>query len=229
MRSALDGGPSEGSSTGDGRRARRDRNRSAVLDAAYKLVEDGNPQPSFEDVALASGVSLSSVYRYFSNHDELMQATVERRVAQFEELFRIPDLGVGSLDDRLEVLVRQRLALWAAVGPAVPVIIRLAPPRESLKVIADRRRRQLRRQVELQLAPELKLMDGPTRAAVTAAADTLCQFEGIGYLRRTQTLSDNQTRETLLRALRLLLDGARAGAAQTAEPPTRAKRAVKPR
>lgn len=192
-------------SVGDGRAARRARNRVAVLDAAYELVESGNPQPSFEDVALASGISLSSVYRYFSSQEELIQATVERRVERFKELFAIPDPGEGTLEERLDVLVQQRLALWEAVGAAVPVIMRLASSCESLEAIADERRRTLRRQLEIQFSPELGAMDSQTRSEVLAAADALCQFEGIQYLREIQKLSAAKIHRTLVGALRRLL------------------------
>ena len=49
----------------DGRTARRDRNREAVLDAALALFTAGELEPTAAAVAERSGVSLRSVYRYW--------------------------------------------------------------------------------------------------------------------------------------------------------------------
>lgn len=189
----------------DGRVARRLRNREAVLDATYALVEAGNTQPSFEDVADASGVSFRSIYRYFSNRDDLMRAALAHRASKFDALFRISNLGEGDLNDRITTIVDQRLALWNAIGPAIPVLRRLAPSPASLRIQIDRRQLALRRELEAQFQAEFAAMDADRREAVFHAADILCQFEAIEYLRRRQRLTEDATRELLATALIVLL------------------------
>ena len=136
----------------DGRTARRDRNRLAVLDAVLQLFAEGNLFPSAEDVARRSSVSLRSVYRYVENTDELILAAVERRREQVEPLFEIAALGEGTLETRVDALCRSRVTAYEQVAPtaraararayAVPLL------REQLDVASD----LLRDQVAAQLA-----------------------------------------------------------------------------
>ena len=58
----------------DGRTARRDRNRDAVLDAVIELFTEGHVGLVAADVAERSGVSLRSVYRYFDDLEALARA-----------------------------------------------------------------------------------------------------------------------------------------------------------
>src|SRR5437764_99636 len=65
----------------DGRAARRDRGREAVLDAVIALFEEGHVRPTPEAVAERSGVSVRSVYRYYEDRDDLIRADTHRLVA----------------------------------------------------------------------------------------------------------------------------------------------------
>ncbi|MEM7324954.1 MAG: TetR family transcriptional regulator, partial [Actinomycetota bacterium] len=50
----------------DGRTARRERGRLAVIDAAFRLLESGEPATT-ERLAAEAGTSTSSLYRYFDD------------------------------------------------------------------------------------------------------------------------------------------------------------------
>jgi AcrR family transcriptional regulator len=54
-------------------RADARRNRTAVLEAAVKLLAE-QPQSSVQDIADASGVGRTTVYRHFPTRDDLMRA-----------------------------------------------------------------------------------------------------------------------------------------------------------
>ena len=49
--------PGEESTAVDGRTARRDRNRTAVLDAILDLIQEGNPLPTVAEISERSGTS----------------------------------------------------------------------------------------------------------------------------------------------------------------------------
>ena len=83
----------EAESRVDGRTARRDRNRLAVLDAVLELFEEGNMNPGVHEVADRSGVSLRSVYRYFEDLDELITAAIDRHLERTRPLFVIERIG----------------------------------------------------------------------------------------------------------------------------------------
>ena len=74
----------------DGRRARRERNRLAVIDALFELLVQAERPPSVEEVAAHAGVSVSSVFRYFENLDDLQQETIERYFQRYAPHFEVP-------------------------------------------------------------------------------------------------------------------------------------------
>jgi TetR/AcrR family transcriptional regulator of autoinduction and epiphytic fitness len=189
----------------DGRTARRDRNRIAVLDAVLELFSEGDLVPSPDDVARRSGVSLRSVYRYVADADDLIRSAIERNLEKVEPLFLIDDLGTGSFPHRLEVFLGARMRVYEAIA-ATARASRLAASRsEVIRSQLERGRRVMRAQLERQFAPELDRLDGEPRDAVLAAADALTQIETIDLYRHNRGLSSQQTREMLHVALRALL------------------------
>ena len=64
----------------DGRVARRERNRDAVVDAIMLLIQSGETQPSMADVARLAGVSERSIFRHFETRDALFAAVIERQL-----------------------------------------------------------------------------------------------------------------------------------------------------
>ncbi len=109
----------------DGRRARRARNREAVVDALVDLLAEGTGSPGAEAIAARAGVSVSSVFRYFDGLGDLNDQTIERYFTRYAPLFEIPDIGEGSLTERIERYVDARVRLYDAIAP----IARLARSR----------------------------------------------------------------------------------------------------
>ena len=85
----------------DGRTARRDRNSEAVLDTVHEMFVEGNFSPAVEEVALRSGVSLRSVYRYFEDTEALLRLAIERRMTLVGDLYVLRNVGEGTLDAKL--------------------------------------------------------------------------------------------------------------------------------
>ncbi len=190
----------------DGRRARRDRNRLAVLDAVLELFSEGDLVPSPDDVARRSGVSLRSVYRYVADADDLIRSAIDRNQEKVEPLFRIDDLGTGSFPHRLDVFLDTRMRVYEAIA-ATARASRLAASRsEVIRRQLESGRRAMRTQLERQFAPELDRLDDERRSAVAAAADVLTQVETIDLYRHNRGFSTRQTCGMLQVALRALLD-----------------------
>jgi AcrR family transcriptional regulator len=202
---AIDGDGSRGS-TVDGRTARRDRNRDAVLDAVLELFTEDMFMPGANEVAERSGVSPRSVYRYFEDAEALTRAAIDRQLELVEPLFHIPAIGEGPLDERIERFVTCRIRLWQAVGPTARAASFRASTNAVMRQQFESTRELLRGQVAQMFAPELDDLDVPEARAVLGAVDVLCEFAGLDHLRRVRALTDAQTRDILVRSLRLLLD-----------------------
>ena len=118
----------------DGRRARRERGRAAVVDALFELLQERHTLPGVEAIAERAGVSVSSVFRYFDGLDDLREHTIERYFERFAPLFEVPQLGEGPLRQRIARLVEARLDLYDAIAPMAHIarLRALEMPRLSL-------------------------------------------------------------------------------------------------
>jgi AcrR family transcriptional regulator len=200
--------PSAPAPVGDGRRARRERNRDAVVDALLELFRDGNLAPSSDEIAERAGLSPRSLFRYFDDVDDLCRTAISRqheRVGSVIALTVRPDM---SLSDCVTAVVEQRVQLFDAMG-AVGQVLRIRAPFQPL-VAAElsRARRLLRGQLEQAFAAELAALSTASATAVLAAADALCSFESYRLMRDDQGLSRAATTRVLVEALHRLLTSA---------------------
>lgn len=195
-----------GESSVDGRTARRDRNRDAVLDAVLELFTEDMFMPGANEVAERSGVSPRSVYRYFEDTEALTRAAIDRQLELVEPLFAIPAMGEGPLDERIERFVTCRIRLWEAVGPTARAAGFRASTNPVMREQFESTRTLLRGQVAQMFAPELDDLDNAGARAVLGSIDVLCEFVSLDHLRRVRGLTSAQTRDILVRSLRLLLD-----------------------
>jgi AcrR family transcriptional regulator len=188
----------------DGRRARRERNREAVVDAMLALYRDGNLAPSSDEIAERAGLSPRSLFRYFDDLDDLARTAIVRQSDSLRPLLEIGVPADGPLDVRVRALVAQRVQLFDAMG-SVGQVTRLRAPFRPL--IADHLRQArayLRHQIERLFARELDAMAGSRGATALAAADVLCSYESYRLLRHDQSLSRPGTIDVLVDSLTLL-------------------------
>lgn len=182
------------STTIDGRRARRERGRTAVVDALFALLREQGVQPPVEDIAARAGVSVSSVFRYFDGLDDLREHAIERYFEWFAPLFDVPELGDGPLAHRIEGLVTARLDLYQEIAPIAHVarLRALETPRFATTLASTRAGSV--RQVRTHFAEEL---DGRTPARaddLVALIDSITSFESWELQRDTHGRSRAQIR-----------------------------------
>ena len=191
----------------DGRTARRDRNRSMVLDAVLALFSEGNLQPRPEDVAGRSGVSLRSVYRYFSDPAALLRAAMRRHLENVAPLLHIDAIGEGPLPERVDRFVDARLRLYEAIAPAARAARLAARDNEVIRARMGETEELLRGQVDRHFEPELSALTPRLRRAISDAIDALVQLESLDYLFVERALPGRQVAETLGIAIGQLLAG----------------------
>ncbi len=100
----------------DGRARRSQRSRAAMVEALFELVGEGVLQPTAQQVAERAQVGIRTVFRHFSDMDSLL-AEIDGRVrAKAQPLFREPRSD-GSIGERMNGLVEQRIRIFEQVGP----------------------------------------------------------------------------------------------------------------
>lgn len=185
----------------DGRRAWRERNRNAVVDALLDLYQEGNLRPGAQEIAERSGVSRRSLFRYFDDMDDLCRVAIERHADRVRHLFEIERIGEGTLAERIDRLVEQRVRLYQTIAPVRRLAITRAPFEPALARRMKEADGQLRAQVRRHFAPELEAMPADERDATLAAADTITSFAAYEQL----TTAAGKSRGEIAEAIRLAL------------------------
>ena len=100
----------------DGRTARGQRTRSAVVDALLALQEEGDLEPTAQRVAARAGVALRTVFGHFSDMETLWAQAGERELAKIAALADVPD-GALPLEERVDRFCASRARVRAAAVP----------------------------------------------------------------------------------------------------------------
>jgi AcrR family transcriptional regulator len=187
----LDGNNDE---EGDGRTLRRTRNRQSVIIALLDIVREGELDPSVADIADRAGVSHRSVFRYFDDINDLVRTAIDHEVEQTTPLAEIPDLGMGSLDRRIDAWVDMRLRVNLATYQVLRVARHRAPGipsiDEGMKVIYQVGVTKMRNH----FARELDLL-GPDGGFVIDAATVLTSFEAYDLHKRIMEHNTERIRQ----------------------------------
>lgn len=189
----------------DGRVARRQRNLDAVLDVVLEMFAEDMMFPSIEQASKRSGLSLRSLYRYFADPGELVEAAIKRSKARAAELTHLAHIGEGPFAERLDDFVSMRLRLYEANGPMFRATIHNAASHPRVRDELHENRRLLREQFELQFDPELAAMSSRARSSAIEAGNALTQIDSIDLLRRIRNLTVAEADLVLRDALTALL------------------------
>ena len=174
----------------DGRRARRERGRLAVIDAMFELLQAGKVPVSAELVAERGGVSVASVFRYFDGLDDLQLQTFQRFRERFEPLLAVEPRGT-SRSGRIAAFVSSRLDLYEQAGAIMTVGRLRALEHEPLVAASAEMRGLLADQVRTVFVADITTMAtaGPDLVAVI---DALTSLESWDVMRKTHSRSRRQ-------------------------------------
>jgi TetR/AcrR family transcriptional regulator, regulator of autoinduction and epiphytic fitness len=189
----------------DGRSLRRLRNEQAAVDAILDLLGEGVVQPTAQEVADRSGVSIRSIFRLFQDMEALNAAAVERQLARVgPTLARIP--ATGPVAARIAALADDRARFYEAVAPVRRLAVRRADQSPALASGLARADRHFREQVAEVFAPELSDA-GPDAGDLLEALDATTSWEAWDRLRRAQDLPVGTAHRLVVRTLSALLPG----------------------
>lgn len=186
----------------DGRTARRNRNRDAVLDALIELSSEAQGEPTIEAIADRAGVSYRSVYRYFDDRTDLMLAAIGRITGDIWKIFDIEGMGEGTFEERIARLLEVRLAAYHDLASLTRIAVRLRADEPAVAEAYDEVRNHLREQLRNQFEPEFSAMSSKERSLALAAVDAMFQFETLDYLSHHEGMSDSAIATILDRHIR---------------------------
>jgi AcrR family transcriptional regulator len=184
----------------DGRRARRERGRIAVIDAVVDLLQEGATPPSAAEVAKRAGVSPATLFRYFETIDDLQHEATSRFFERNAPLFEVPP-SAGSLDERADGYASARVSLYDTIAP----IARLARVRSfdhpHLARTLHEVRSRMAVQVRTHFAPELRTLTPAARDDAVGLITTMTSFESWDQLRQDFDRSPAQIRRAWRQAI----------------------------
>jgi AcrR family transcriptional regulator len=161
----------------DGRSARKDRNRTAVVEAVLDLMDEGDLDPSVDEITRTSGVSQRSVFRYFEGLDDLRRAVVEYHFERIEPLLHIPSADEGDLESRTKRFVNARIKLYEYAPNATRVAWARAAYSAEVAQDAQNFRDQMDEQIQASFGPELSRLKAAEAADVTALIAAVVSFD----------------------------------------------------
>lgn len=197
----------DGAAQSDGRRARRERSRAAVIDAVFALVQDGKVPPSVEQVASRSGVSVSSIFRMFDGLDDMRGQAVEQFEHRFAHLLAADFDEDLPLDQRIDRFVRRRIELSEAAGPLLRVARQRTLDSELVVERVASYRSHLALQTQRCFAAESKHLTPAEAANLIALIDTATTPDAFDLLSATHARTPRQISQTWRRSIAALIEG----------------------
>jgi TetR/AcrR family transcriptional regulator of autoinduction and epiphytic fitness len=168
----------------DGRTARAIRTREAVVVALLGLLEEGQVQPSFEEISARAGVSERSIFGHFHDREGLFAAVADHQLGRLrEEWGQLPGLDT-PLAERLDAFVDQRARIYEIMRPVRRGALLIEPSSDAIRERLVAVRTLKRHEAWHLFSPELG--DDQDRRAALAV---LASFTGWDTLRTQQGLS----------------------------------------
>jgi TetR/AcrR family transcriptional regulator, regulator of autoinduction and epiphytic fitness len=201
----------------DGRVARAQRTRTAIVDAVLALLEEGDLEPSAESIAARADVSERSIFAHFGRRECLLEAVSMRQAERIAALVRhLPD--TGPLEDRLTAFIDQRARVLEFITPTRRAGLLVEHESAAIRRNLNAMRKVKRAEVERVFAVELDACsrrERPTLAAALGAASAWNTWES---LRIHQGLSPPEAADVMAETIRALLRRCTEGRERRSQP-----------
>lgn len=188
----------------DGRVARGERTRQAVVDALLSLYAEGNLTPTIDDIAGRVGMTARTIYHHFDDHDAIAEALTEHQRLQLGHLTKL-ELS-GDLTARIDALVDQRAELFETVAPVRRAALANMHASPRIRKGQGNLAAGLRRQLTHTFEPELSILDRGEKAETVELLDLHASWDTWERLRRWQRLSVPRSRKLVTQLITQTLD-----------------------
>lgn len=179
---------------GAGRRPPPTERRIQALDAFIDLTLERGAHPRPDEVAERADVSIASLYRYFTDLDELRHDAVARLVERFPELFLVSTVGSGNRHERIASFTASRLALHEKLHSLQLLARAMGQHDPSAQAHIDEVRTAMADQIRRHFDAELQTLSPARREDTVAAIAALTSVESWEQFRRSHHRTSAQTR-----------------------------------
>ena len=176
----------------DGRRARSERSKQAIIEASLALMEEGNLIPTAQQISDKAGVGIRSFFRHFADMETLF-ATIEEQTRDSTEARFLGGDRDGSLEERIQHAVERHADGYEAETNTILSTSAQLWRWKILRKNYARYQRGLRKDLDDWL-PELKELEPGKREAV----DAIASFEMWHRLRYHQGLGKKAAIEIIV-------------------------------
>lgn len=187
----------------DGRTARAQRTRQAIVDALLALIDDGDLAPTAPRIAERAGVSLRSIYQHFEDLEALFGAASTRHMERVLDA-ATPIDPEGPLEARVAAFTEQRARILEAMTPVRRAALLQEPFSANLRDSRRRMEKLGRAEIGRVFAAELDRLPRPERTEVHAGLEAACGWSAWEHLRVTG-LSVETAQRVMARTMSALL------------------------
>jgi TetR/AcrR family transcriptional regulator, regulator of autoinduction and epiphytic fitness len=183
----------------DGRTARSERTRNAIVEAHVALILEGELRPTADRIAKQAGVSLRALWSHFADMEALFAASGERILEQRDEAHEAIPVDL-PLPARIDAYCHQRARMLEHIAPAAKASALKEPFSPALQSYRRSHVDRIRTELKILFAREID-GDETLLAALTATS----MWPTWGTLRDAMGLEPDAARLVLTRAVTALL------------------------
>ncbi|MFI6781569.1 TetR/AcrR family transcriptional regulator [Micromonospora sp. NPDC050276] len=187
----------------DGRTARAERTRAAIVEAHLALISEGDLRPTGERIAERAGISLRTLWTNFKDMETLFEASGAEVLRQQDAAYRPISPGL-PLAKRVDAYCRQRARLLQLIAPSARAAQMREPVSEQLHRNRLKHIERVRDEVEALFAVELAEA-GQGREQLLNALVAASTWQAWSMLRYGLDLGVDQARAVMSRTVGALL------------------------
>ena len=184
----------------DGRVQRSRRSRQLIIEAMLDLINEGVLIPTAQQVADRANIAIRTVFRHFSEMEQLYNELDAQIREHYLDLFRGGDRS-GTLDTRLQHAIERHANAYTTLSPVMLATRALLWRSPTLTKCYDENQQKLRIDLDNWL-PELKEVS----AATPEAIDAIASFDFWHRLHVSQAMSKSASVKIITDLIKNLLD-----------------------
>jgi len=187
----------------DGRTARAERTRNAIVEAHLALIGEGDLKPTGERIADRAGVSLRALWANFKDMEALFRASGER-LSERQNAEYVPVPVTLPLARRIDEFCQQRARILELIAPSARAAQLLEPFSAQLRSNRASTINRVQREINELFAPELEAA-GSARDQLFRSLTVASTWAAWSMMRDELHLSMEESTGVMIRTITALL------------------------